>query len=1509
MIRFLLLLTLSCACCAQPVVVNPNSAIPPQHASRATSSTAYGELPLVFETNRGQIDPAIKFAARGRNYTVGLTASGTLLAKVEPPANAKAEPQMKNSSLLRLRIAGGNPNPQIDALEEQGGKVNYYLGSAPGSWLTGIPLYAKVRYRGIYPGIDVVHYGNQGRLEHDFIVHPGADPRLIRMKISGANSVSLDRSGTINLKTASGAMTLEPPIAYQEANGVREVVAASYVLEQKGLVGFKLGAYDLSKAVIIDPVLAYSTYLTGSNRTEPKGIKVDGSGAAYILGDTFAINFPVVNAFQSTNHGNTDVFLTKLNPEGTAIVFSTYFGGLGFDEAGGIALDADGNAYITGVASSANFPTTPGAFQETCSPVFCHTPFVAKFTPDGMLSYSTLLGPSNGVGRAIAVDGSGNAYVTGLVASTDLPIVNAFQPTFGGNGASANAFVQKLNPSGSGFFYSTYFGSGGSNASTIGRGIAVDGAGAAYVTGTLQSASIPTKNAAQLAASTAFLTKFAPDGTDLEYSTYLGGTGTNDANAVAVDPAGRAFVVGTTDSCDFPLSTSALSVTCGGNRVFVLKLNPSGSAFEFATFVGQGNAAGLGLDSAGNANVAGTTAAPTFPVSSPIQGTLQQGPSSINSDGFITKLSGSGQLLFSTYFGGAGTEDALSAIAVGPSGEILVVGSTSGGHFFPMDFPLLKPIQSTAPCCGLDVAVVAKIDPVSNTGISLSPLESPLIGLRNVSSSTLLINSIVPSANFVKGGTCGAALGAGDTCWLFLQGAADGLVRGTVTIASNAPGSPHAFAIAKSPFGDSPGPVLRISPTVLLFPAQFIGTSSTQPITVTNVSLAPAVISSIGVNAPFSQTNNCGSSLAPSASCTISVAFQPASEGSAFGNVQIDHGFLDTIFVAGSGSSRRLVAGVSNIRFGEQFVDAPPLPRIVEWTNISANSVMLPNPNVTGLFSFDMPCSSLAPRESCRIAIAFHPNRNGAQTGTLTLPGIGGDPAQVITLDGTGVLRSDIAVSPLELPFFTVSIGQSTSASVTLTNLTPFTRNITSVTIAGDYTQSNNCGSALGPNASCVITVAFTPTAEGPRSGTLSINHSGKGSPQLVSLGGSGRTPLVLSPSEILFEAQPLGTTSVFHFLSVGNGTGFSSAITLRPPPFVITGDFQIAQDPCPNVLDRFMGCALQLTFKPTSVGLRTGTLTITASDSAVPHVIPLRGIGAGTGSDAARFTLTSSPARVTLGQSISFTAALTPLVGQIVPTGSIVFQDGTKVLGSASLSNGTASVAAILSGVGTHLVNAIYAGDNNFLPHISSMITIVIDKAASGISLSASPNPSITGQPATLTATATSNAGVATSGTVTFYDGGIPIGTTLVGNAGVAVLTTSDFIPGSHSLRAVYHGDANHFPSTSATIPHLVTAVGTVPSTAALTVEGPVLVLFRQRLQLSVAVSSGGGMPSGTVLFFDGEATIGSVQLDNLGRATLTLNGLPAGVRQIRAVYLGDATFAPSSSSVVTVNRSPRPR
>ena len=668
-LRFCMLVALFCSCTTDlPLLAQAPSST---HTSvKAATSVKWGDIPLSFEPNLGQESPEVRYLARGSSYTLYLSAAEIVFSG-------------RDQIPMRMKLLGANVAPRIVGENQQVSTSNYLIGNDPSKWRTSVPNYGRTRYQGVYPGVDLVYYGHDGRLEYDWIVSPSADPRRIRLRFDSADRLRVDKQGDLVIELGKTQYRHKKPVAYQEVGGKRIEISGTWLLRGKD-AGFRIGAYDRHRPLIIDPVLYYATYQGGSNSDYAYAVAVDNVGNTYVTGGTGSANFPTANPLQASLRGSVDVFVTKLNASGSARLYSTFLGSGGVDEGRGIAVNTGGEVYVTGSAGFSDFPMK-NPIQGTWGG--SGDAFLTKLNPTGSaLVYSTYLGGSAvDYGTGIALDPAGNAYVVGITFSTNLPTVNPYQAA---KGAQQDAFVAKINAAGSAWAYVTYL--GGNNVDE-GYGIAVDTAGNAYVTGETASTNFPVQSSFQVSNAgsvDAFVTKLNPAGSALVYSTYLGGSATDYGTAIAVDSLGSAYVTGIVTSDDFPLA-NPIDATLGSHAVddvFVTKLNPSGSGLVYSTYLGGGSgddAYAIAIDTGGKAYITGRTNSSDFPLVNAIQITR------VAFDLFVTEINAAGSdLLFSTFVGGSGSE-AGRGIAVDSRGNIHIAGESTS-----TDFPVVKAVQT-----------------------------------------------------------------------------------------------------------------------------------------------------------------------------------------------------------------------------------------------------------------------------------------------------------------------------------------------------------------------------------------------------------------------------------------------------------------------------------------------------------------------------------------------------------------------------------------------------------------------------------------------------------------------------------------------------------------------------------------------------------------------------------------------------------------------------------------------
>src|SRR5271157_2927440 len=618
-------------------------------------------LPLVFEPGGGPAGSPAEFLGRNRQYTLRLSPAGFEVL----PAGAAAP--------LRIRLEGANRQPALEGVDAQPGHSFYYLGDDPKRWRTNVPNFAKVRYRAVYRGVDMVFYGNAGQLEYDLILAPHAAPGSIRMRFDGARRLGLEANGDLRIETASGILWQRKPAVYQEGSGGRRQVSARYVVEGKR-VRFALDGYDPSEGLTIDPVLVYATYFGGSGDDSPQAIAVDPSGNAYITGYTVSADFPV-NTQTANNalHGSEDVFVTKIDPTGQKVIYSVLLGGNLADEAYAIAADAAGNAYVAGATISGDFPVLNYAQRFNKGG---WDAFVLKLDPAGNLLYSTYLGGGQpqpcgcypyDYAYGIAVDGAGDAFVTGTTFSADFPANNVTHTPNNGD-----AFVTEYSPTGKVLFSTLVGGSGWD----YGSAIAVGASGMVYITGGTTSVDLPVSaNAFQMlyagagpeGTGDAFVAKLNPQSTTiagvLVAMTYLGGESDDFATAIKLDASENVYVSGRTLSRYFGMTRGAYQTAYGGGTVagdgFIVKMNSTLSSEYYATYFGGSGddvASKIQLDSSGDVFVTGwTQSAGLTPASLGSNSAAIQPGFVPGTDGYLAELNPMGSaVLYFTFLGQGG---------------------------------------------------------------------------------------------------------------------------------------------------------------------------------------------------------------------------------------------------------------------------------------------------------------------------------------------------------------------------------------------------------------------------------------------------------------------------------------------------------------------------------------------------------------------------------------------------------------------------------------------------------------------------------------------------------------------------------------------------------------------------------------------------------------------------------------------------------------------------------------
>ncbi len=1198
---------------------------------------SYGRLPLSFEANRGQTHPQVKFLSRGRGYTLFLTDDEAVLAlrsrqssvvssqlqqtgdygrrttnRLLPSSIDNLQSTIVNSpAVLRLKLLGANPSAKVSGLDELRGKNNYLLGNDPKKWRTNVPNYTKVKYQNVYPGIDLIYYGDQSHLEFDFVVAPGADPKAIRLGLYGlvgaarrvdqngrgsASPLQIDSTGDLLIQTDDGEVRFHKPVVYQLADSRRSSVASSQLrpATDNGPL-----TTDAAKAGNRQSSIDNRQYLDGRYVLLPA--KLRNRNSKITNRQSSIVNQQFVVGFEIAPYDPTRPLI--IDP---VLSYSTYLGGPGFDYAYGIAVDSTGSAYVTGFTDSIDFPlATPaqaaggGGTCGTDPDTYpCFDAFVAKLNATGTaLVYSTYLGGSGeDYASEIAVDSHGNAYVTGYTNSTDLPTASAAQAVHAGGSCGASpcfdAFVAKLDATGTTLVYSTYL---GGSADDYGQGIAVDSAGNAIVTGFTASTDFPTAGALESVHGggtyDAFVTKLGATGSTPAYSTYLGGSGDDFGTRVAAYSSGHAYVTGYTNSTDFPVASPLQGSHGGGScgtppnavacfDAYAAKLNVDGSALVYSTyFGGSGGDYGYGIavDASGNAYITGLTTSTDFPVT---PGAFQLAGGGTSVDAYVVKLAPTGaSAVYATYFGGLGAEAGLD-IAVDSAGNAYVAGYAYGNSL-----PLASPLQATSG--GYYDAFLAEL---------------------NAAGSALVFSTYLGGSGNEK--AQGVAVDASGNAYL-----AGGTFSSDFPVTSGAFRTSYgsgAFDAFVAKFENLALPELHLSAAEVTFAAQGVDTTSpAQMVTLANTGDADLTLSGIVVSGDFAQTNDCAGTVAPGAGCTLRITFTPAELGPRRGTITIAnnaHGSPHVIDLAGTGVAPRVTLSSTSLTFADQDLGTTSVPHTVTLSNTGAAVLTITSIAASRDFAVTHACgSSLPVGVTCAIAVVFTPTVPGRSVGAVTISDNAPGSPHVISLTGNGLGPAG-ALSSIALDFGDQLVAtSSTHQTVILGNTGNRPMEIGSITTGGDFSQTNTCGASLPAGGQCSISVTFTPTVRGARSGTTTIADNALDSPQVVGLTGRGIVPgaCSLSRASLSFGEQRVGTPSPPQEVTVGNTGDLPLVIT----SIEASGDY-VQENNCGARLAAGANCALTLVFRPTTRGLRTGKVSISHEAPDSPHIVSLSGTG-----------------------------------------------------------------------------------------------------------------------------------------------------------------------------------------------------------------------------------------------------------------------------------------------------------
>jgi hypothetical protein len=645
--------------------------------TRLKLDPSFGAPPLYFIVNRGQAATDARFYAKTGEYTLWLTRDGLVF-----DLGTAGRYGSSTRTAASLLFKNASPSVQLSAADPSNYRVSYFYGRDESDWITDIATSRAVLYKDLYDGIDLKVYGTNKEVEYDWVVRPGADASRIRFGYDGTPAASIDRAGDLVVKSASGELRNRLPSAFQVIDGRRVAVVAAYKSKGKDEYGFAVGEYDRRFDLVIDPlVLVYSTYLGGYGDEWPDSVTEDKTGAIYVAGFTVSKDFPPYHVSKPRN----DMFVTKLSSDGRTLIYSAFFpSGAVEGSRTGLAVDDKGYVYLSGATSNRSFPVK-NAFQKTIKGRA--DAFFLKLTPNGKgLVFSSYLGGSESDEcQRLVLDASGSLFLTGQTLSLDYPILKAYQKTHKGQ---YDIFVSKFAPDGKTLIYSTYLGGSGYE---YGNALAIDGQGAAYIAGATEGEDFPIKNAFQPkkggGPKDGFIAKLSSAGDELVYSSYLGGSSEDVCYAVAVDSAGAAYLTGLTDG-SFPLKNAFQKIRKGSSDAFIAKVAPDDSSLVYSTFLGGSGfdrGGGIAVDGAGKAYIAGYTGSRNFPLKNPYQSVLKG-----SYDAFLSVFAPNGKsLVASTYLGGSYREWCWET-SLGADGTILITGTTNS-----LDFPTLKPYQKS----------------------------------------------------------------------------------------------------------------------------------------------------------------------------------------------------------------------------------------------------------------------------------------------------------------------------------------------------------------------------------------------------------------------------------------------------------------------------------------------------------------------------------------------------------------------------------------------------------------------------------------------------------------------------------------------------------------------------------------------------------------------------------------------------------------------------------------------
>ena len=1220
-----------------------------------------GLLPLAFEQNVGQADPSVLYLAHISSGVMRFTRTQVQL----PCANGQAG--------LSFNIRSLDQQPaNVHAEGSVSGRVNYYPSSDRSTWIEGVALQHELDYSQIAQGVDLVFHGEGGRLEYDLEVAAQADPEAISFAPDSGTSFSLESDGSARLHTASASrcsaegMRLLAPIAYQQRNGHRIPIQVTFRLDD-GQLGFSVGSYDHHLPLVIDPVVSYTQIIGVNNSTTVNGIQTDSSGNVYIVGGTLANNYPVVGG-QGGVSGGEEVYVTKLDPTGIQILFSTYIPASDFNSASAIALDPAGNVYVAGVTGTASFPATSQNLG-TCSS-FCNAGFAAKFSPTGTMVYSTLLGSGQQLPKSIVVDAAGELYIAGLTADSGLQAVNGFLSTYAGGicTSCAGPFFGKLNAAGDAWVFSSYFSTvGNSIIEAFATGIALDTTGNVYIAG--PGNTVPLQNWLENGVGEYFVAEFSPDGRSLLFSTLLGGNSSSQYDSLApiqVGSDGTIYLAGSEYAPDFPFTTNAFLLPVGQAnfpRLFALAINPAHSGLTYSTSLGSGYANVTALDSKGDFYIGGSYNNASLPFKNALA------RDSVTS-GFVAEFDPTGALLNATGFGGRNTTQPPTGLALDSAGDIYIAGAPVNSA---ISNATLDPINigtgtsyNAQSSLGISTSFIgystfiAKITPANQPQISLS-YQNPFLELRDAGSADLHISSLQVSGGFASANsTCGSTVPAGTSCFLTPANSTGGAATGNITINSDALPASQSFTPSPPATTDAIGGNLIVDASQLIFPPQQTGTTSpARPLTLTNTGTASLTINSILTFDEFAETNNCGV-LAPQASCTAQITVSPTASGAGSPDVGIVYntGFrTDTYaYFVPNPTTGPLLVSTPNINFGSLFPSQQSLPRTVTITNTSNSTTTVDTPTTTGPYASSFSIAgntcvgvSLQSQQSCALSVVYQAPASGAPVyATLNITD-GAAVADAVPLYGYILVQPTVSITPGTFSFGTLTVGQSVQQVFQITNTGSANETLSNIYILlgnsvapSEYGLQNTCTAALSPSNSCTVTVTFTPSTVGTYNAVLNISINSGVAVQTLPIPANVVVPFSVSPSNLTFPSTLVGSTAAAQSITITNN--LSTAIS--SPASAITGpnaaDFSQTSS-CPASLPGGANCTANISFKPSTPSVETATLTMTSSTGNTTQTVALSGTGL-----SPDFSITASPSSMTItsGQVAAYNFSVTAPAG-----------------------------------------------------------------------------------------------------------------------------------------------------------------------------------------------------------------------------------------------------------------------